>query len=375
MLSRHKRAYFYCTKKSFALSMQRMAVVIGFFLSLTVGSAEAEAQEDPYYEGKTLTLYVGRTPGSGADLAARVFAQFWSQYIPGEPTVIVRNLPGGGGTRVWNYGAEVAASDGFHVLFSPTNGAAAVLKEPGLRADFSTMPFVGGLLSPNMAYIRTDKVASPQELLTAQGLRFGGQNPALRFDLLGRLALDALGVEYQYVTGFPGGADVFNAIRRGEVDIQVASLGLYRFSIEPTLVEEGLAIPLWHNPSADTEGNVTALDVVPDIPSYMEFYRSVHGKDPSGEVYEMYKWILPRVNNIVYAALLPPGTPEEPTRILRETFIKVTEDPDYQAEEQRMYGFSLPLVGAEEGTEILRSLYDVPAEVASFLKAYIDEVR
>jgi hypothetical protein len=266
---------------------------------------------------------------------------------------------------VWNYGAEVAASDGFHVLFSPTNGAAAVLKEPGLRANFSTMPFVGGLLSPNMAYMRTDKVSSPQELLTAEGLRFGGQNPALRFDLLGRLALDALGVEYQYVTGFSGGADVFNAIRRGEVDIQV----------EPTLVEQGLAIPLWHNPSADTEGNVTALDVVPDVPSYMEFYRSVHGTDPSGEIYEMYKWILPRVNNIVYAALLPPGTPEEPTRILRESFVKVTGDSDYQAEEQRMYGFSLPLVGAEEGTEILRSLYDVPEEVASFFEAYIDEVR
>ena len=118
-----------------------------------------------------------------------------------------------------------------------------------------------------------------------------------------------------------------------------------------------------------------ALDVVPDIPSYMEFYRSVHGRDPSGEIYEMYKWILPRVNNIVYAALLPPGAPEEPTRILRESFVSVTNDPSYQAEEQTMYGFSLPLIGAEEGTEILRSLYDVPDEVASFLKAYIDEVR
>ncbi len=374
MLFVQEKPHLYLVSKAFFSLTLLMTFFISVFLSLIIGSS-ADAQESPYYQGKTLTLYVGRTPGSGADLAARVFAQFWSQYIPGEPTVVVRNLPGGGGTRVWNYGAEVASNDGLHVLFSPTNGAAAVLKEPGLRADFSTMPFVGGLLSPNMAYIRTEKVSSPDELLTAQGLRFGGQNPALRFDLLGRLALDALGVEYQYVTGFPGGADVFNAIRRGEVDIQVASLGLYRFSIEPTLVDEGLAIPLWHNPSADTEGNLMALDVVPDVPSYMEFYRSVHGRDPSGEIYEMYKWILPRVNNIVYAALLPPGTPDEPTRILRESFVSVTNDPNYQAEEQTMYGFSLPLVGAEEGTEILRSLYDVPDEVASFLKAYIDKVR
>ena len=250
-----------------------------------------------------------------------------------------------------------------------------MLKEPGLRADFSTMPFVGGLLSPNMAYVRTDKVTSPEELLTADGLRFGGQSPALRFDLLGRLALDALGAEYRYITGFQGAADVFNAVRRGEVDIQVASLGLYRFSIEPTLVAEGLAIPLWHNPSADTAGNVTPLDVAADIPSYMDFYRQVTGTEPSGEFYELYKWILPRVNNIVYAALLPPGTPEEQVNILRDSFVQVTLDADYQAEEETMYGFSLPLIGAEEGTEILNSLYDVPEDIAAFLAAYVDEVR
>lgn len=334
------------------------------------------AQEsEPYYRGKTLTVYVGRTPGSGADLAARVFARFWSDYIPGEPTIVVRNLPGGGGTRVWNYGAEVAEPDGLHVVFSPTNGAAAVLKEPGLRADFSTMPFVGGLLSPNMAYVRTDKVTSAEELLTADGLRFGGQSPALRFDLLGRLALDALGAEYRYITGFQGAADVFNAVRRGEVDIQVASLGLYRFSIEPTLVAEGLAIPLWHNPSADIDGNLTPLDVAADIPSYTEFHRRVTGAEPSGDVFELYKWILPRVNNIVYAALLPPGTPQEQVDILRESFVNVTLDSGYQAEERTMYGFSLPLIGAGEGTEILNSLYDVPEEIADFLAAYVDEVR
>ena len=200
MLFGQEKPHRYLVSKVFFSLMLLKTFVVSVFLSLIIGSS-AGAQESTYYQGKTLTIYVGRTPGSGADLAARVFAQFWSQYIPGEPTVVVRNLPGGGGTRVWNYGAEVAPNDGLHVLFSPTNGAAAVLKEPGLRADFSTMPFVGGLLSPNMAYIRTEKVSSPDQLLTAQGLRFGGQNPALRFDLLGRLALDALGVEYQYVTG------------------------------------------------------------------------------------------------------------------------------------------------------------------------------
>ena len=333
------------------------------------------AQDEHYFAGKTVTIYVGRTPGSGADLSVRVFAEFWRRHIPGNPTMVVRNIPGGGGTRVWNFGAEVADADGLHILYSPTSGAAAILKQPGLRADFSEMPFIGGLMSPNMAYVRTDRVSSAENLLTEDGLIFAGQTPAHRFDLLGRLGLDAVGANYRYVTGFSGAADVFNAIRRSEVDIQVASLGLYRFSIEPTLVNEGLAIPLWHNPAADTSGNLTPLDVAADIPSYMEFYENLKGVPPSGEEFEIYKWLLPRVNNIVYAALLPPGTPEEVQAILRQSFIDVTVDPAYRAEELTMYGFNLPVIGAEEGSAILDSLYDVPEHVSTFLKNYLDAVQ
>jgi len=339
------------------------------------GCAPDVAQNEHYFEGQTITVYVGRTPGSGADLSVRVFAEFWRRHIPGNPTIVVQNLPGGGGTRVWNFGAEVAEADGLHILYSPTSGSAAILNQPGLRANFSEMPYIGGLMSPNMAYVLTDKVASAEELLTAEGLKFGGQTPAHRFDLLGRLGLDAVGARYQYATGFSGAADVFNAVRRSEIDIQVASLGLYRFSIEPTLVKEGRAIPLWHNPAADTNGNLTALEVAGEIPSYMEFYESVHGAPPSGPEFEMYKWLLPRVNNIVYAALLPPGTPIEIQEILRQSFLDVTADPEYQAEELTMYGFNLPVIGAEEGTAILDSLYDVPESISSFLTSYIDAVR
>jgi tripartite-type tricarboxylate transporter receptor subunit TctC len=338
-------------------------------------AADSPAQDAPYFDGKRITIYVGRTPGSGGDLAARLFASFWQRHIPGEPTLVVQNVPGGGGTRVFNYGAEVADADGTHLMFSPTAGVEAVLQTPGLRANFAEMPFIGGLMSPNMAYVRTTKLSAAEELLTAEDLRFGGQNPIARFDLLGRLALDALGVDYQYVTGFQGGADVFNAVRRGEIDIQVASLGQYRFSIEPTLVEEGLAIPLWHNPGTGPDGEPYALAVAGDIPSYMEFYERIKGAPPSGQEYEMYKWLLPRVNDIVYAAMAPPGTPDDVVAILRESFVAVTEDPEYRQEAIKMYGFELPPIGAEQGTQMMRDLYDVPDSVAAFLKDYIDRVR
>ena len=347
---------------------------IGFLAAVTVALSGCEVQ-DGSFEGATITVYVGRTPGSGADLAARMFSRFWAEKIPGEPTIVVRNMPGGGGARVFNYGAEVADADGMHIIFSPTAGIEAVLQTPGLRANFAEMPFIGGLMSPNMAYVRTDKVSSPEELLNATGLRFGGNNPIARMDLLGRLALDAIGVDYQYVTGFQGGADIFNAARRGEVDIQVASLGQYRFSIEPTLVNEGLAIPLWHNPGTGPGGEPYALDVASDIPSFEEFYEQLRGEPPSGQEYEMLRWVLPRVNNIVYAAIAPPGTPDETVAILQDSFAAVTQDPAYQEEARKMYGFVLPPVGAEQGTQLMQSLYDVPDEVSAYLNEYIDKVR
>jgi tripartite-type tricarboxylate transporter receptor subunit TctC len=350
------------------------SVAIVAFGTVALVPRESLAQR-PYFAGKTVTLYVGRTPGSGGDLAARMFAGHWQRQIPGEPTVIVRNMPGGAGTRVFNWAAEVADANGLHIVFSPTAGIEAVLKEPGLRANFAEMPFIGGLMSPNMAYVRTDKIKEPADLLTAEGLRFGGNNPIARFDLLGRLALDALGVEYQYVTGFQGGADVFNAVRRGEIDIQVGSLGQYRFSIEPTLVEEGLAIPLWHYPGTGEDGEPYPLDVAADIPSFEQFYEQVKGEPPSGREYEMLKWILPRVNDIVYAAIAPPRTPEDVVTILQDSFAAVTRDPVYRQEAQQMYGFVLPPIGARAGAQMMASLYDVSDEVSAFLTSYIDAVR
>ena len=89
----------------------------------------------------------------------------------------------------------------------------------------------------------------------------------------------------------------------------------------------------------------------------------------------MLRWVLPRVNDIVYAAIAPPGTPDDVVAVLRDSFAAVTEDPGYQAEAETMYGFVLPPVGAEQGTQLMRSLYDVPPEVSDYLNDYIDRVR
>jgi len=326
--------------------------------------------QEAFYFDKTITVYVGRGPGSGTDLALRTFVKFWQKHIPGNPTIVVRNIPGGGGTRVWNFGYELADPDGLNILFSPFSGTAQILGLPGLRANFETMPLIGGLKSPNMVYVRTDKVATVEQLLSVRGLKYAGQNPAHHYDILGRMALDMLGVDYQYITGFSGANEVFNAIRRGEVDMQTAGLTLYRFSIEGPMVDTGQALSLWHNPRVDEAGNVLNEEAAFGIPNFVDVYSRLKGEEPSGELFEIYKWLQPTINTFGHAAFLPPNSPEEAVNILRDSFVATTNDDAYRTEELEFFGVRMPLISYVEGTRVVGEMVNAPSNVRALLMQY-----
>ena len=227
-----------------------------------------------------------------------------------------------------------------------------------------------GNKSPNLVYVRTEKVEGLADLLTARGLKYAGQSPAHHYDIMGRMALDMLGVDYEYISGFQSASDAFNAVRRREVDIQTAGLTLYRFSIEGTLIESGAAIPLWHNPRVDAEGNVLPEMAAEGVPTFVEVYTELTGAPPSGEMFEIYKWLQPTINTFGHAAFLPPGSPEEAVRLLRESFVATTNDPAYRAEELELFGVRMPLIEHTEGSRVIREMTSAPDNVRALLRRY-----
>ena len=355
-------------------SMMRCLITALLMLASLWAELGVTAEKD-FYAGKTVFVYVGRPPGSGADLAVRAFVRFWPKHIPGQPTMVVKNVPGGGGSRVWNLAWDKKRTNALHVFFSPVSAAAVIVRQEGLRADPSKMPLVGALMSPNLTFARTDRLAKAEDLPNVTGLQFGGQAPAHRFSILGRLTLDILGVEYRSVTGFRGASDVFNAVRRGEVDIQTAPLNFYRFTVEPGTVKNGEVIPLWYNPVINEKGEIVPLAAAGDIPSFFDYYQSVKGESPAGELFEMYKWLLAHLNGITYAAFLPPESPELPLKILRDSFFSVTQDETYRSEELKMFGFNLPVVSSEQGTKIIEDMTHAPEYIRVFLDQYIQQGR
>lgn len=89
----------------------------------------------------------------------------------------------------------------------------------------------------------------------------------------------------------------------------------------------------------------------------------------------MYKWLLPNVNGIVHAAFMPRGSPDAVLQILRDSFIRVTEDEEYRAEEEKIFGLNLPVVSSKEGTATIDNMTNAPEHVRLFLKQYIKQGR
>lgn len=320
------------------------------------------------FKGKTITVLIGRSPGSGTDTTVRSFAKFWSKHIPGNPKVVAKNLKG---RATWNFIYEKASSDGLTIAMTPYDPVSQFTKSKGFRADYSKMPFLGAFLNPAIMYVSTDKVASGDKLLEGKRATYGGQRPHLRFDLMGRMTLDLMGADYRYITGYGGGAKVLQAMRRSEVDIQTAGLNLYRLRAEGALVKTGKATPLWHYGYPGSEQS--ASKIMGDFPSFETQYKKLKGKAPSGQKYEVYKWMTRTMNGMSYSAFVPPKTNSATVAVLRKAFDAAALDPAYLAEQKKLFGFNLPYIDVAKGEEVIQTMMDAPPETIKFFKEYLAE--
>jgi hypothetical protein len=294
--------------------------------------------------------------------------KYWAKHIPGNPTLVARHMRG---TASWNYMTQKADPDGLTVSFTPFDPVSQITKLPAFKADFSKLVFVGSLFNPPLVYIRTDVLKSANDLMKLKGAKYGGQQPNGRFDVFGRITLEILDANYRYLTGYGNAGKVLQAMRRGEVDIQTIGLNLYRLSAEDAMVKTGKAIPLYYLPRPNHAGLGPSL--FGDIPSFDDYYKKIHGKAPSGQKYEMFKWMTNTINAMAYSAFLPPKTDMKYAEILRTAYAKTVNDPEYQAEQQKMFGFKLPYVDPPLGAKIVGAVVNATPEQTKFLVDFLAE--
>src|SRR5215470_19360317 len=150
------------------------ATIAGVLSSIALfgWSAPTAAQSGDFYAGKRLTVIVGLEAGGTVDTLARAFSVVLKKHIPGNPTVVVQNMPGGGGSSATNYLNERAAPDGLTILYGPWDPLAQALGDQILRARYEDFDFLGGTGDIRVLYGRRDMVAggvkSPADIMKAQ---------------------------------------------------------------------------------------------------------------------------------------------------------------------------------------------------------------
>lgn len=320
-------------------SFTTASIALGTVL-LASGMPGIASAQPVTFAGKTIEFVIPFGVGGGSDVWARFNAPFLSKYLPGNPNVVVKNVPGGGSITGANQFAANAKPDGLSVL--GTSGSTQfpyLLGDPRVRYDYKDWQVVMAAPTGGVAYISSKLgVKSVKDLgkLRGQRLVYGSQG-ATSLDLVPLLGFRLLGLEVQHVFGMKSRGEGRLAFERGEANIDYQTSSAYIKNSLP-LVKEGKAVPLFSWGVTDDNGNLIRDPAFPDLPHIGEAIQMATGKAPSGGEWEAFKAFLIAGFPAQKLLVLPKGTSPEIVEAYREAVRKMIKDPAYQAGKEDALG-------------------------------------
>lgn len=288
--------------------------------------------QDVSFQGKTIEILVPADPGGGSDVFARMWAPYWSKYLPGNPSVVIQNMPGGGQTIGANYFYNRGPSDGSMLYVTSGSTHFSYLLNDS-RVNYDLKDWIPASISPNgtVVYVSSDLGLESWEdaaELADVSLVFASQGPT-SLDLVHALSFEMLGLDVRHVFGFTGRGAGRIAFERGETNIDVQTTPAYLTNVMP-LVEEGSVTPLYSLGALDEEGNIQRDPTFPELPSFVEFYEHLHGEAPSGTQFDAWRAFFTAGFAAQKHNVLNKGTPPEIVEAYRQAAIQIVEDPDFQ---------------------------------------------
>ncbi|MCE8037650.1 tricarboxylate transporter [Halomonas sp. MCCC 1A11062] len=285
--------------------------------------------------------------GGGTDVWARFFSPWLSEHIPGEPTISIDNVPGGGSINGANLFATRARSDGSDWLgTSASTQFPAMLGDRRVRYDYSTWTPILATPTGGVVYAQPSLGEESESAIAAlleKRVKLAVQShTGLELPVL--IALDMLGVDVQAVSGMQGRGEGRLAFERGEADIDFQTTSAYLSSVAP-LVESGRAVPLFSLGVLNEEGQIERDPAFPDLPTFTEVYENLNGEAPSGTANEAYEKFFASGFTLQKLIMVPKGTPDQLVEIYREAALEFVETEQFKQEADAHLGPYTPIVG------------------------------
>ena len=309
-----------------------------------------QAENLPFYQGKQITIVAGFTTGGTYDATARLFARHLGKHLAGNPSVIVRNMPGSGGLVATLYLNNAASKDG--TTLGVVGGGVVLeplLGNPQANYDARRINWIGGRTRDNIVCATWNKVpVRTMADVTKRETLVGASGPGSRTLTHPRAFNELLGTKFKIVAGYPGGNEITLAVERGEIE------GYCGWSVGSIVSR---ASDWLH------DGTLTLLAQftrdLPNVPVARDLVPTETGKRAidflSADV--VLAWPL----------VAPPDLPAERVDELRTAFLAMMKDPELRTEAARLKLEIAPVPGREMQA-LVEQLYSSPPDVIELLK-------
>jgi tripartite-type tricarboxylate transporter receptor subunit TctC len=324
---------------------------------ITAGfTPSARGQNEPFYKGKTLRFVVGSAPANFYDSWARLIARYWGKHIPGNPNVIVQNMPGAGSITAVNYVYGVAKADGLTVVLP--NNSIYIEQLVGRREaqfDLRKYHWLGSAAQESiMFYMRADTpYKSVGEIIRAkQPPSCGGSGTTSSDYIVARILELAVGAKINSVSGYQGGSDADLAVEKGEIVCRAHTLASH-FGREP--------FNSWHKKGFDLHLLQSGRKRDPRAPEAPTLYEVLEEfKVPDGK--RRVAQALLSGGEFGRPVLVTPGTPRDRIKILRDSFRNVMKDAELLAEAKKSR-MDVEYTAGEELEALLKEVLSQPPDV------------
>ena len=303
-----------------------------------------------FYRGKTIDLYVGTSVGGGYDAYGRMLARHMGRYVPGNPTIVPKNMEGGGGMRLANFLYNAAPKDGTaFAIFNRGTAFDPLLGNRNAQFEATKFNWIGSTndeVSICATWHTTGVTTIAQ--LTTQELVVGATGPSGDTYQFPKITNGVLGTKFKIISGYPGGNDVDLAIERGEVQGRCGwSWTSVKATHRPWLDRKWINIVFQMGLSKHPD--------LPDVPLIMDLART----DQERAIFRLM--FARQVMAWPFAA--PPGVPRDRVEALRKAFTDTMKDKDFLADANKG-NFEIRAVAGEDIQKLVMDVYDTPPAIA-----------
>jgi len=314
------------------------------------------AQSD-FYKGKTITVYIGTTPGALYDQWGRILAQHMGKHIPGKPEMIVQNMPGAGHMIAANYVYNKTKPDGLSLIGSivPTLYFDQLVGRKEAQYDWAKFVWIGSpVQGESQMYMRADTPYKTIEDVrnAKEPPRCGAQGTSDSAYYLPKLFEETIGTKFNLVQGYPGGPEIDLAVERGEIHCRAFTIEAF-MSREPyhTWRKKGFV----RNIIQTGKKRDAKLPETPTLWELMDRYKT---PEPSRRL----ATLMLASGQLGRPMMSTPGVPADRVKILRDAFNATLKDPEFLADIDKRQ-FDLDPVPGEELEKIVKEVMSQPPDI------------